>query len=299
MQVLNLAIAGAASKITFLYGAVKCLYVGFKMKPANISGISSGALVTLFAALERFDLEDVLINATAKDIFKVSPMNKNGKLSARAIGRILTGKRSLGDQSNLKKTLKKHITEEEFEAYKLDLNSPNAFIGAVNYDTGAIKYFNLKELDFNKAIDVVSASASIPGVAEGEVIDGDLYYDGGVVDYIGSSWLANNATCDHLISVYSRPEKYPVKHKEMKGIISVIARTIGLLTKNVSIDDEVLTDSVCQLANIKHTKVFTQHPLMAETFKFDKDLNRAMFQLGIEAMEDALKDSNMLNSKLN
>ncbi len=288
---INLAISGAASKIPFIYGVVKTLMLGNNIKPKNISGISSGAIVALLAGLNRFDFDGVLINAKVSDVFKVSPMTKKGKISPRAITRILTGKRSLGDQSNLKKTLKKHISVEEFEAFKIDKNSPNVFIGAVNYETGKIKYFNLKKLDFETAIKSVSASASIPGVAEGEFIDDDLYYDGGVIDYIGSEWLAKNHKSDHLISVYSRPEEYPVKHKEMKGIISVIARTIALLTKNVSIDDEVVTDTYCQLEGIEHTKIFTQHPLMSETFKFDKDLNYAMFQLGVEAAEEKILHS--------
>jgi len=290
MRVLNIAISGAASKLPFIYGAVKTAMLGFDLKPKNISGISSGAIVSLFAALGRFDMDQVIFNIKEGDIFKVSPMTKKGKLSPKAILRVLRGKRSLGDQSNLKKTLKKHIKEDEFNAYVMDINSPNTYIGAVNYRTGDIQYFNLKKCDYNRAIDVVCASASIPGVAEGEVIDGDLFYDGGVIDYIGSSFLIKETECDNLISFYSRPDEYQTKEKEMKGMLSVLKRTIALLTKNVSVDDEALTDSMCKVSNIEHTKIFTQHTLMTETFKFDYDLNRAMFHLGVESAEDALRN---------
>jgi len=86
-------------------------------------GVSTGALAILYAILGLFEkLRDAYF-VSMNDIFKISPFNKKGKIrKLNLIWRSLTGKKSIGDSSNLKDHIDKFITKSEYvEASKFEI----------------------------------------------------------------------------------------------------------------------------------------------------------------------------------
>jgi predicted patatin/cPLA2 family phospholipase len=151
----------------------------------------------------------------------------------------------------------------------------------------------------------VYASTCIPILTEGQVIDGDLYFDGGVVDHIGAPFLLSNYHCERIISVYSRPkdnidavknvtkevaESYKNEDFKLKGVFSIVERTFEMMMRNTSINDEQISDAICQEKGIENIKILMPYSLMTETYKFDPDLNRSMCQIGKYAALNAVED---------
>lgn len=202
----SLSISGGATKLSALYGACKRLYeLGYN--PDVISGVSSGAIVSLFASINKFTIDEVIFNADLKDIFRVVP-----RVSIWGLIRLIFGN-SIGNQSNLKKMIKRNFTESDFS--RLVNSGKTVLIGATNYTTGKIVYYNLPEYSYREAIDIVYASACIPTMTEGAVICGDRHYDGGVIDHNPAPYVLSHYPIDMQVSVYSRPEE--VEYSVYKG----------------------------------------------------------------------------------
>ena len=113
-----LCVSGASTKLPAIYGATVALYEKQGIDPEILAGVSSGAITVLFASVKKFapEIRQTIVNATVSDFFKVSPVTPKGKINVLTVlKRLLTGKHSLGDQSNLKKLLKKHFTQADHE----------------------------------------------------------------------------------------------------------------------------------------------------------------------------------------
>ena len=65
-----------------------------------------------------------------------------------------------------------------------------------------------------------------------------------------------------------------------KNALHVLFRLIETMHENMGRDDEGRADDFCLRRKIKNDKIFMPSTLMTEIFKFDYDLNRAMFEIG-------------------
>ena len=286
-----LCVSGASTKLPAIYGATVALYEKQGIDPEILAGVSSGAITVLFASVKKFapEIRQTIVNATVSDFFKVSPVTPKGKINVLTVlKRLLTGKHSLGDQSNLKKLLKKHFTQADHE--ELKASKRRVYVGAVSFNTGEIEYLPVHELEYNEAINAVYASTCIPIYTEGQEINGELFYDGGLIDHIPSATFAVKGV-NEIISVYSRPEDGYVTRKETKevkkNVGTIFTRMIDIMTYNVSREDEKMTDALCKQHNIDHKKIFMPYKLTERTYVSGRELTRAWYEIGFNATLEA------------
>ena len=178
-----LNISGGATKIPGLFGGAKAILENDK--PDLITGISSGAILAVPLALGLFaDIEKVVLNLSMNDMFVVNPYTKNNKISITGLWRILRGKPSVGT-SNIIHTLKKLITPEIFDIYKYG-EFPDVEIGVVDFVTGEMLYYKIKDLNYTDYLSLTLASSSIPIIHAPVYVKDKILYDGGVREHIAS-----------------------------------------------------------------------------------------------------------------
>jgi hypothetical protein len=209
IKLLNLS--GAATKIAGLAGAAYYVFNDYGYRPNIITGISSGAILTIPIAMRKWDvLNEMVKTFTLDDIFDSPPVNENNKVRFNAYLRAAIGKSSFGTQGNLPKTLAQVITEEDWLRYQVG-DYPECYVGSVDFKTGSRYIINLKNkgICYKQYLEIINASASIPLAVEPVRIDNMLLYDGGTRNHILSGWaLRNLENIEENISIYARPKDY-------------------------------------------------------------------------------------------
>lgn len=262
-DILN--ISGGATKIAGLLGKVEKIIRLFDYKPHIITGVSSGALLSLPIVLGKWDeLKDLILNMDANTIFNVKPVNDKGKMRLNAGLRAITGKPSFGEQRNLKKRIKEMVSCKEFNTWKNDKNSTQIYIGVTNYNTSKFELINLKKCSYNEYITYTYASTSIPMFVEPVYVFRDgktqLLYDGGVRHHTCFNKLTKliGPEIRRCLTVYSRPDEVDMQNDNFDAIdmFQVLERTTDITTLNTSEQDEDYELVYCKAHNIKLKQSF-------------------------------------------
>jgi predicted acylesterase/phospholipase RssA len=277
-KLLNLS--GAATKIGGLYGVAEALMVDKAIEYDVITGISSGALLSVPLAMGKFEaLRSLVINFGLKDIFDSPPVNKEGKLTLKAMARVAMGKLGLGTQNNLALTLSKVITEQDFKKYR-EGDYARVYIGAVDYISGSKVVFDVKSMGYGDYIKAVIASSSIPVYVDPVVMGDKALYDGGVRDHIMTRWALDNLEVTECTSIYSRPQDFePKPGYKLKSAIDVIKRTLDIMMVELSSGDEKEEVDKCEALSIPR-KAYYLPRLMDSQYDTDKAKLKLLYELG-------------------
>jgi len=300
-DIIILNLSGAATKIAGLAGVADYLYNVLGYRPTDITGISSGALLTVGIAMRKWDvLRDFTQSFTLDDIFDRKPVNKKNKITLNAKIRAIIGKPSLGTQGNLYKTLRKVITPEDFKRYQ-EGDFPNCWIGSVDVKTGARFICNVKEskYSYDDYLHIVIASTSIPLAVEPVLYKDMILFDGGIRNHILSAWALEyyGPRVKETISVFSRPEEYHGildRDWEARNIINVFERYNDITVIEISKRDE--REEKLQLAlmkkdkhKIKNAQVFIPS-IIKELYDTDPTKLRKLYSAGFKAAANKLGD---------
>jgi len=258
MKIYNLS--GGATKIGGLFAKSERIIKEFGYKPDVISGVSSGALLALPIAMGKWDeLKALITTITLDHIFDNYPVNKKGKITLKSIWRLLIGKPSLGTQNNLRKTLSSLITEKDFDKY-INGRYPKVYIGVTNFNSGEFELINVQNLDYEQYLDYVIASASIPFAVEGVEIDGDIYFDGGVLHHTCATEVIRKfkTKITHCITVFSRPRNMDLSYDlfDQIDITQVAKQYENISTAYASLTDQIVEKELCTQYKIKNMQVF-------------------------------------------
>lgn len=206
-----------------------------------------------------------------------------------AIIRTILGRPSLGKMDNLETLLRTTVSESDFNNYRNLFKY--CYIGTVNFNTGGRIYTDITKVDYEEAISIIMASASVPVFAEPvPTAGGDYLYDGGVRDHIGSPWLIQNhhSEIDSIVSIYSRPRDYDISNDEWEpsNVLKVLNRTIDIMNMEISKNDEIKEISLCRRHKIDRSTVYLPSVL---TSMYDTDRER---------LEDLYVEGRLLGSRL-
>lgn len=260
-----LSISGGATDIAALFGVAKgVLANGFE--PDVFAGVSAGAILALPLALKKYsEIERLVLSFTLDDIFEQNPISKRGKLNfAKSVLGLMRNNTSLGDYGKaLRNTIKKVVSKSDFAKLKNDV-----FVGVVNINENVLEIVNLRNCDYETAIEYVVASATIPIFSKPVEINGNLYVDGGIKDHNIANRLIGISDISELVSIYVRDEK---KRKEIADISCVASQTLKSLMREVSDADQVIEEKYCRIKNIQYTCLIVTSAM--ESF-FDTDKER-------------------------
>lgn len=253
------------------------------IKPNVLSGISVGSIMAILYALVSVkllswvDITRFWLNVQAKDVFNVHP--KSWKSLLRAI----TFKSSLGKQANLKPLLKRFITKDIFDAYKSNPNSPDVYVGYVNYNTKQLEIRNIKNYNYLRAINFILASSHVPVATEAIKIFDSYAYDGGLIDHsISAKVLKIHDGITTNINIWSRPSKDQVVENpnwKPKNWFNVANRTLEIGMLNISWDDEEHIKDICKLQGIDNHNIYLPS-ILRNMYDFDKDRLYELYMAG-------------------
>lgn len=277
--VLN--IAGELSKIVGLFGGAKAILEN--TKPNLITGISSGAILSVPLALGLYeDLEKTVLKITTKDIVKLNPYKEHNSIfSLKAVWRILMGKPSLG-VSNIPNTLKKLITPELFDTFKYG-DYPDVEIGVVDFLTGEMLYYKVKDLNYTDYIILTTASSSIPLIHEPVYYQDRVLYDGGVKNQIATLHTVEKYNPEHCYNVYSRPldNKALSLGWKVKGINSILNRKEEILSTELQNRSNLYVNLLLKESSVKLHNVYLPR-ILTGLFDVNKKRLNELYRAGYE-----------------
>ena len=244
------------------------------------------------------EVKELITNFTLTDIFgKYKPVNSKGKITLRALVRLLTGKPSLGKQDQLINTFKKVMTEKRFNDYKKNKIYPTVFLCSVGFKTGSRKYANCKQLTYEEFLDNVKSTSSIPAFVEPVLMNDEYYYDGGVRDHIGSHWLVEKFNITENYSIFSRPENAMIVEDNWKAtnVLKPIFRGFDIMMIEISKNDEEKMDLLSKERGIKNHKIFMPYVLSdgKGMYEFSKETIAKWYDIGKTATHNYMKNPNI------
>ncbi|WP_461204660.1 patatin-like phospholipase family protein [Clostridium sp. DL1XJH146] len=196
------------------------------IKAEVVSGSSIGALNGIFYT--QGNLQKAISfweNIQSNDIIVISVNDIINKLSGCFLQKLFIkdkkncyyDNRGLISEVGLKLIIKEYIDKETI--LKSDINF---YVCVVNMISMQAEYFKLKDYDKGLMDEIILASCSIPGIFDEVEINGQKYYDGGLVDNTPIMPLIKEG-CQRIIVVYLNNES-KINKEEYKGkeIIEII-----------------------------------------------------------------------------
>lgn len=255
---IGLALSGGGIKGVAHIGVFKALEE-LGIKPDIVSGVSAGAIIgVLYAA-----------GMPWQEIKDFVDQTKFGKAFFPGFSA-----KGLLKHDYLKARLKQSLPCHEFEKLETPLK-----IACTNLNSGAIDVFDKGQL-----IPAVSASSSIPVLYSPELINDQLYSDGGILMNLPATIIREH--CDILIGINLIP-KVELDMKQFSGMLSslsIAARTFYLNIQNNSEPDLKVCDIIIEPDHIFDHHIFSFNKT-EEIFKSGYDKTMEMKDSILEQLD--------------
>ncbi len=289
---IHLGVSGGGFAIPGLAGAtLELLESG--IKPDIISGVSSGAIISFVVAGSSNPIKAIkenIIGFKTTDVFSRPPFTKKGGISISAIFSAIFNN-YLSKQDRLKDLLKSIVSIEEWEQYRTREGSMDCFSMSVDFVTGSRNFVNLKNYNYEDALELVLASSSIPVFVKPVYMDGKVLVDGGVRNHILTEWIMDNYKLEKSYSIFSRAKDFKkiVKKEKLKSIVQMLFRTIDIFENEISKSDEQLADLKADKLGIEHYNFYIKN-ILDNVYEDDLDKQKELFEYGKQQVKSYLKE---------
>ena len=182
-----LIISGGGSKGAFAGGVAQYLIENKKLDYDLFIGTSTGSLLVSHLALKKVEaIKEIYTNVTQSDIFNVCPFNIKKKNGIETISinhfnvlrNLFSGSKTFGESYNLKKLIKKHVTEEGFNALKA--LKADVVVTVSNLSLNQVEYKSVKDFDYEEFMEWVWISCNYTPFMSLVKKNGCEYADGGL-----------------------------------------------------------------------------------------------------------------------
>lgn len=182
-----LVISGGGSKGAFAGGVAQYLIENKKLDYDLFIGTSTGSLLVSHFAMNRVEeIKEIYTSVTQKDIFNVCPFNIKKRNGIETISinhfnvlrNLLSGSKTFGESYNLKKLIRKHVTEESFNALKA--LKADVVVTVSNLSLNQVEYKSVKDFDYEEFMDWVWISCNYTPFMSLVKRNGCEYADGGL-----------------------------------------------------------------------------------------------------------------------
>jgi NTE family protein len=227
MKIIGLALSGGAARGIAHLGVLKA-FEELGIKPAILSGVSSGAIAAVFYAAG-YSPDEILRLIKELKIYRIMRLaiGQVGILHLDAVEKLYY--RYLGDQAT-------------FEG----LNIP-VIIGATDMHAGATVNFSSGEL-----IKPLIASSAVPILYRPVLYQGMLLNDGGLLDNLPAEALIGK--CEVIMGVHSNPLNHDARITSLR---SMIERTAHLAINNNVQLRRHLSDFFIEPPELKHYRLMS------------------------------------------
>lgn len=290
-------ISGGAIKFI---GLVACLRELVKkgIVPSTITGVSSGAIISFCYACGK--LEQAYEIGKKTDNIRIIFSRKNDPTRIlNVIRNLILGRNYIGVMDNLEKNIRQVVTKYDFDRYKHGIDSIDCFILSVNEIDGTEVLVNLKDLEYDQAIDHVIGSSSIsPTVKSRKTILRGVamnLIDGGHRDHsAGANTLrAAENKFDECLTIWSRDKKSKYIKERLNDVSNLFDRimnsVIPTFIKEVSINDEYEERSLCQKLGVRYYPIYLKK-FHSSTYKISKKEIANGINIGVTAAKKHIQN---------
>lgn len=300
-----LVISGGGSKGAFAGGVAQYLMEQEKKEYDMFLGTSTGSLLVPHLATNNLGkLYDVFTNVRQRDIFSVNPfvLRKKGDREyvsidfVNSIWQFIRRKRTFGESKALKRHIKRHFTELEFNLIKE--TKEDVVVTVSNLSKNRVEYKSVNECTYEEFCNWIWISCNyIPFMSLAKV-NGYEYADGGLgcVVPIREAIKRGATEIDAIILESEQMDRTKVLGKNP---FSLMINLFGHLLDQVERSDVIIGKLAAKSKGVKLNLYYTPTKLTENSLIFNKKLmtqwwedgfNYAEKKHGIRMTMNALKD---------
>lgn len=296
-----LVISGGGSKGAFAGGVAEYLINVEKQDYRILVGTSTGSL--LVPSLSIHDIKGIktaYTSVTQKDIYNISPFKikklPNGEIKSsmnhfNILKMLLKGKKSFGEHLNLRKTIKKFFTEEDY--LQVIRSDKKIIISVANLTTRLMEYKYLRDHSYEDFIDWMWISSSFAPFMSLIEKNGYEYADGGFGNYIPIQ-QAIDAGATEIDVIVLIPRYSDKHHAKSRNPFDVMMQSMQFMLKQIAYDD-IYIGHLESIYNdqVKVRFFFTPRLLTENSFYFEPRQMKEWWAEGYEFAEFKIKEKHV------
>lgn len=294
-----LVISGGGSKGAFAGGVAQYLIEENKRNYDIFIGTSTGSLLVSHLAIGKIEeLKSIYTDVNQHTIFSNNPFIIKKRHGEKVIAinhlntvwNLINGRKTFGESKNLRKLIKKYITEDVF--LKIIKNETEVVVTVSNLSTNKVEYKTLRECTYNDFCDWVWASCNyIPFMSLLEK-NGCQYADGGFgcLVPIREAILRGATEVDAIIL---ETEVTQINRVKSKNPFSLLFDTFDFMLEHVERHNITIGKLTAKQHDVKLNLYYTPTVLTTNSLIFDKQLMTQWWQSGFEYAK--FKDEGLMN----
>ena len=283
-----LVISGGGSKGAFAGGVAQYLMEENKRDYDIFIGTSTGSLMVSHLAIGKIEeLKNIYTNVNQQTIFSNNPFIIKRRHGENVIAinhlntlwNLLNGRKTFGESKNLRKLIKKYVTEELF--LKIIKNETEVVVTVSNLSTNEVEYKTLRECTYNDFCDWIWASCNyIPFMSLLEK-NGCQYADGGFgcLVPIREAILRGAKEVDAIIL---ETEVTQINRLKSKNPFSLLFDAFDFMLEHVERHNITIGKLSAKQNDVKLNLYYTASVLTTNSLIFDKKLMSKWWQSGFE-----------------
>lgn len=283
-----LVISGGGSKGAYAGGVAEHLIRVQKREYDLFLGTSTGSLLLTHLAVGEIDkLYELYTNVNQKSIFSRNPfaVRHRGKREYVTVNYInlllqfLKRRRTFGESENLRKLIRKSVTEEKFNAAKEC--TTDLVVTVSNLTKGAVEYKSIHDFSYPEFCDWIWMSCNYVPFMSLVERDGYEYGDGGFgcIVPIREAIRRGATEIDAIIlKVDNMQRGQTLGHNPFSLMINLFR----FMLDQVEYGNVIEGDLAAQLKNVKLNLYYTPSKLTENSLIFDKTLMRNWWQQGFD-----------------
>ena len=272
-----LVISGGGSKGAFAGGVAEYLINEEKNDYDIFVGSSTGSLLIPHLSIGNIEhIKEAYTNVSQKDVFNVCPFkitkDKDGNLKSKmnhlnVLKMFLKGKKTFGETKNLRKTISRIMTAEDY--HKVKASGKKVIASASNLTKNTVEYKYVRDNSYEDFCDWMwISSCFVPFMSLVEK-NGDEYADGGFGNYIPiSEAISNGAT--HIDVIVLQPRHRSKENIKTRNAFDVLLNSMGFMLNQIVYDDILIGHLQSIYNDDIHVRFFfTPRVLTDYSFHFD------------------------------
>lgn len=292
-----LVISGGGSKGAFAGGVAEYLIHQERQDYQILLGTSTGSLLVPSLAIEDIEgIKEAYTSVRQSDIYNISPFkikrDRDGTVKTsinhfNILKQFLKGSKSFGEHKNLRKTIKKFFTKEDYLA--VIRSDKKVVISVANLTTRKMEYKYIRDHSYEDFIDWMWISASfVPWMSLIEK-NGYEYADGGLGNYIPVQ-QAIDAGATEIDVIVLIPRYSNKQHAKSRNAFDVLMQSMQFVLKQIAYDD-IYIGHLESIYNdqVKVRYFFTPRLLTENSFYFDPIEMKEWWKEGYEFAAQKLK----------
>lgn len=283
-----LVISGGGSKGAFAGGVAQFLLEEEKNKYDVFIGTSTGSLLVCHLALNKIEkIKKVYTSVNQNSIFNRCPFiikNKNGIDTIRinhfnVLINFFRGSKTFGESYNLKKLIKKTITESEF--IELKKSSMNIIITVTNLSSNEVEYKSINDSNYDDFCDWIWISCNYVPFMSLVTKNNYEYGDGGFTSLVPIQEAISLGATEIDVIILETEVHISPKFTG-KNPFSLLVNLFGTLLDQVKKNDIKIGKLAALHKNVKLNLYYTPTQLTSNALVFNRINMRKWWKQGFE-----------------